>query len=149
MATITFPPHTSRPSYPLGQRSSRKHAERKPSPPTPLHHARTTMMAILPPTSPTTVIGGFSLAIITKEERNKSSQLALSQTATAPLSRVLRCCTDTDMCFTSSWLPPKWVTTALTIAFLFKRIALLLEDETHSFCRDQLLISVTEAVLNI
>jgi hypothetical protein len=30
----------------------------------------TTMMAILPPTSPTTVIGGFSLAIITeKEER--------------------------------------------------------------------------------
>lgn len=60
----------------------------------PLHHARTTMMAILPPTSPTTVIGGFSLAIITKEERNKRSQLALSQTATAPL-RVLQWCTDT------------------------------------------------------
>lgn len=27
------------------------------------------MMAILPPTSPTTVIGGFSLAIITAKER--------------------------------------------------------------------------------
>ena len=27
----------------------------------------TTMMAILPPTSPTTVMGGFSLAIITAE----------------------------------------------------------------------------------
>lgn len=27
------------------------------------------MMAILPPTSPTTVIGGFSLAIITVKER--------------------------------------------------------------------------------
>lgn len=28
----------------------------------------TTMMAILPPTSPTTVMGGFSLAIITEME---------------------------------------------------------------------------------
>lgn len=41
------------------------------------------MMAILPPTSPTTVIGGFSLAIITKEE-TKPDQLAVSQTATVP-----------------------------------------------------------------
>lgn len=31
----------------------------------------TTMMAILPPTSPTTVMGGFSLAIITGKEEGK------------------------------------------------------------------------------
>lgn len=31
----------------------------------------TTMMAILPPTSPTTVMGGFSLAIITEKEKMK------------------------------------------------------------------------------
>lgn len=34
------------------------------------------------------------------------------------------------MCFTLPWHPPKWVTTGLTILFLFKWIALLHKDET-------------------
>lgn len=66
--------YTRHPSDPQGWNSWSKAAVRKPPPSCP-PHTHTTMMAILPPTSPTTVIGGFSLAIITKEEGKKRVQV--------------------------------------------------------------------------
>lgn len=65
----------------------------------------TTMMAIRPPTSPTTVIGGFSLAIITAREQERR----LSGEATAggggPLA--LRALRDQKRVSAADWV--KWV----------------------------------------
>lgn len=67
----------------------------------------TTMMAIRPPTSPTTVIGGFSLAIITarEQERRLSGEATAGGGGGRPLA--LRALGDQKRVSAADWV--KWV----------------------------------------